>query len=78
MRKYDSIQMAFSHSPKSIKHPKNWETALWGKERLYWKKGFIEGKALLKKKKNGQNLNILTKFGKFVEIMKFGQNCEIW
>ena len=24
------------------KHPKNWETALWGKERLYWKKGFIK------------------------------------
>ena len=23
-----------------FKHPKNWETALWGKERLYWKKGF--------------------------------------
>ena len=35
---------------QNIKHPKNWETALWGKERLYWKKGFIERKASLKKK----------------------------
>ena len=26
------------------KHPKNWETALWGKEMLNWKKGFIETK----------------------------------
>ena len=48
------------------------------KERIYWKKGFIERKALLKKKKIGQNLEILTKFGNVVEIVKFGQNCEIW
>ena len=25
-----------------IKHPKNWETALWGKERLYGKKGLTK------------------------------------
>ena len=40
----------YSHRcQKPHKHPKNWETALWGKERLYWKRGFIERKALLKK-----------------------------
>ena len=32
------------------KHPKNWETALWGKERLYWKKGFINRQRLHWKK----------------------------
>ena len=30
-----------------IKHPKNWETALWGKEMLYWKKGFIKKKSFI-------------------------------
>ena len=31
------------------KHPKNWETALWGKERLYWKKGFVKERLYWKK-----------------------------
>ena len=40
-----------------------------GKEMLYWKKGFIEKKALLKERLYWKNL---------VEIVKFGRNCEIW
>ena len=42
------------------------------KERIYWKKSFIEEETI------GKNLEILTKFGNFVEIVKFGQNCELW
>ena len=33
-----------------LKHPKNWETAQWGREILYGKKGFIERKASLKER----------------------------
>ena len=47
------------------------------KERIYWKKGFIERKALLKKKKIGKNLEILLKLWNLVKIVKFGWNCEI-
>ena len=72
-----------------IKHPKNWETALWGKERLYWKKGFIEKKALLKKRLYWNKVFIeinalmnkllnLVKLWNLVKIVKFGWNCEIW
>ena len=73
----------------SKKHPKNWETALWGKVRLYWKKSFIERKALLKERlywKKGlietnskiwPNSKIWSKFWNLVEILKFGQIFEI-
>ena len=55
-----------------LKHPKNWETALWGKERLYWKKGFINRQASLKERlywktgKFGKNCGILSKFWNLV------------
>ena len=74
---------------KKKKHPKNWETALWGKVRLYWKKSFIERKALLKERlywKKGlietnskiwPNSKIWSKFWNLVEILKFGQIFEI-
>ena len=42
--------LCLSCAKRQTKHPKNWETALWGKEGLYWKKGFIERKALLKER----------------------------
>ena len=45
------------------------------REALLKERIFFERNALLKKKKIGQNLEILTKFGNFVEIVKFGQNC---
>ena len=66
------------------KHPKNWETALWGKVRLYWKKGSIERKALLKERlywKKGlieTNSKIWSKFQNLVQVLKFGWNSEIW
>ena len=69
---------------KEVKHPKNWETALWGKVRLYWKKGFIERKALLKERlywKKGlieTNSKIWSKFQNLVQVLKFGWNSEIW
>ena len=54
------------------KHPKNWETALWGKERLYWKKGLLKERLYWKKgfieRKTLWNL---------VKIVKIGQNCEL-
>ena len=42
------------------------------KERLYWKKGFIERKAFWKKA-----LLKYVKFGGHCEIVKFGNNCDI-
>ena len=66
------------------KHPKNWETALWGKVRLYWKKSFIERKALLKERlywKKGlieTNSKNWSKFQNLVQVLKFGWNSEIW
>ena len=68
----------------TMKHPKNWETALWGKVRLYWKKGFIERKALLKERlywKKGlieTNSKIWSKFQNLVQVLKFGWKSEIW
>ena len=54
------------------------------KERLYWKKGFIERKALLKEKlywKKGlieTNSKIRSKFQNLVQALKFGWKSEIW
>ena len=55
-----------SNSMKQMKHRKNCETALWAK------KGFIERKAVSK-----ENYEIWSKLWNFVEILKFGWNCEI-
>ena len=41
------------------------------KERLYWRKGFIERTAFLKK-------GSIEKMWNLVKIAKFGQNCEIF
>ena len=50
-----------------------------GKERLYWKKGFIERKALLKNSvKFKQNFESWLKLWKLVKIVKFYWNCETW
>ena len=66
----------------TYKHPKNWETALWGKERLYWKKGLMKEKLYWNKgffwNRPFIEINaLLKKLWNSVKIVKFGKNCEI-
>ena len=48
------------------------------KEKLYWKKGSIERKALLKERVNWNKFQNLAKFQNLVQVLKFGWNSEIW